>query len=181
MTSATAFLSALPLPSALPAHALKLQKCNTQPSRNRLPSLRRTPRLQITSQLENTTPQAEYMPDVFFSDKVHAHGIDAEIASIIDAHKVVLFMKGSRRRPKCGFSASVVGVLEQVMQDGFVCVDCLNRSRNEGLRDAIKDFTKWPTIPQLYIDGEFIGGADIVRAMYETGELQSMLEKVIAE
>ncbi|WP_439817620.1 Grx4 family monothiol glutaredoxin [Zavarzinia sp. CC-PAN008] len=89
----------------------------------------------------------------------------------IGTNPVVLYMKGTPIFPQCGFSAAVVQVLSalKVKFKGFdVLVD-------PALRDGIKQFSDWPTIPQLYINGEFIGGADIVREMYQTGELKSLL------
>ena len=86
---------------------------------------------------------------------------------------VVLYMKGSAVFPQCGFSAAVVQVLDN-LKVGYRDVDVLS---DPALRQGIKDFTNWPTIPQLYIKGEFIGGCDIVREMYATGELQDLLRK----
>ncbi len=90
----------------------------------------------------------------------------------IDAHDVVLFMKGTPVFPQCGFSAAVVQVLSQ-LQVKFKSVDVL---QDPGLRDGIKAFSNWPTIPQLYVKGEFVGGCDIVREMFQTGELQDHLK-----
>ncbi len=86
---------------------------------------------------------------------------------------VVLFMKGSPVFPQCGFSAAVVQILSQLGVK-FKGVDVLSDPQ---VRQGIKEFSNWPTIPQLYIKGEFIGGCDIVREMYETGELQQVLEQ----
>ncbi len=90
----------------------------------------------------------------------------------IDANDVVLFMKGSPVFPQCGFSAAVVQVLSQ-LQVKFKSVDVL---QDPGLRDGIKAFSNWPTIPQLYVKGEFVGGCDIVREMFQSGELQDHLK-----
>ncbi len=90
----------------------------------------------------------------------------------IDANDVVLFMKGTPVFPQCGFSAAVVQVLSQ-LQVKFKGVDVL---QDPGLRDGIKAFSNWPTIPQLYVKGEFVGGCDIVREMFQTGELQDHLK-----
>jgi monothiol glutaredoxin len=89
----------------------------------------------------------------------------------IAAHPVVLYMKGTPVFPQCGFSALVVEILGRLGID-FQPIDVLV---DPGLRDGIKGFSDWPTIPQLYVKGEFVGGADIVREMYESGELQSYL------
>ena len=85
---------------------------------------------------------------------------------------VVLFMKGTPMFPQCGFSAAVVGALSQ-MQVKFKGVNVLEDME---IREAIKEFSQWPTIPQLYVKGEFVGGCDIVREMYETGELATFLK-----
>jgi monothiol glutaredoxin len=84
---------------------------------------------------------------------------------------VVLYMKGSAAFPQCGFSAAVVQVLESLGVK-FTDIDVLS---DPALRQGIKDFSSWPTIPQLYIQGEFVGGCDIVREMYAAGELQELL------
>ena len=94
------------------------------------------------------------------------------IQNEIDASDVVLFMKGEAAFPQCGFSSLVVQVLSQL---GVTFKD-VNVLEDNDLRQGIKDFTNWPTIPQLYIKGEFVGGCDIVREMYESGELQKLLE-----
>jgi len=86
---------------------------------------------------------------------------------------VVLFMKGTPVFPQCGFSATVVQILSH-MGIKFKGVDVLADS---SVREGIKEFSAWPTIPQLYVKGEFIGGCDIVREMFETGELQQMFEE----
>ncbi len=94
------------------------------------------------------------------------------ISEYIDNNDVVLFMKGSKDMPMCGFSAKVVHILEMLGVD-FLDVDVLEDSE---IRDAIKKFSDWPTIPQLYIRGGFIGGCDIVSQMYSEGELQKLLQ-----
>jgi monothiol glutaredoxin len=86
-------------------------------------------------------------------------------------HPVVLFMKGTPDEPRCGFSAVTVQILDHVGAP-FGGVDVL---QDEALRDGIKTFTDWPTIPQLYVKGEFVGGSDIVREMFQSGELQQAL------
>ncbi|MAF95132.1 MAG: monothiol glutaredoxin, Grx4 family [Rhodospirillaceae bacterium] len=94
------------------------------------------------------------------------------IQSEIDENSVVLFMKGSPMMPQCGFSAAVAQALTQ-MEVKFKGIDVL---ADEELRQGIKEFSSWPTIPQLYVKGEFIGGCDIVREMYESGELKELLD-----
>lgn len=91
----------------------------------------------------------------------------------LENNDVVLFMKGSAAFPQCGFSALVVQVLSQ-LNTTFKDVNVLEDGE---LREGIKEFTNWPTIPQLYVKGEFIGGCDIVREMYETGELQDLFSE----
>ena len=91
----------------------------------------------------------------------------------IESNDIVLYMKGSAVFPQCGFSAAVVQVLSQL---GVPFKD-VNVLEDSDIRQGIKDFTNWPTIPQLYIKGEFIGGCDIVREMYENGELQEMMQE----
>lgn len=96
-----------------------------------------------------------------------------QIQSDIDSNDIVLFMKGSRKLPQCGFSSTVVAVLERLGVEEFKDVNVLLDGE---LREGIKAFSDWPTIPQLYVKGEFIGGCDIVREMYESGELAELLK-----
>jgi len=91
----------------------------------------------------------------------------------IETNDVVLYMKGTAVFPQCGFSAAVVQVLSQL----GVSFKDVNVLEDASIRQGIKDFTNWPTIPQLYIKGEFIGGSDIVREMYMNGELQNILKE----
>ena len=99
------------------------------------------------------------------------------IQALVDNHDVVLFMKGSKKLPQCGFSATVVAVLQRL----GVAFHDVNILLDMELRQGIKEFSDWPTIPQLYVKGEFVGGCDIVRDMYEEGELAPFLkEKGIA-
>lgn len=100
-----------------------------------------------------------------------------EIQKHIDSVPVMLFMKGTPLFPQCGFSARVVQILKQA----GVAFSSLNVLENPEIRDGIKAFSNWPTIPQLYVKGEFVGGCDIVTEMYQSGELQSFLaEKGVA-
>jgi len=98
--------------------------------------------------------------------------IFAKIQETVDNNPVVLYMKGSKDMPQCGFSAATSHVLSQLLED-FVDIDVL---RDPEIRQGIKEFSDWPTIPQLYVKGEFIGGCDIIKEMYETGELQELLK-----
>ncbi|NWH09399.1 MAG: Grx4 family monothiol glutaredoxin [Alphaproteobacteria bacterium] len=93
------------------------------------------------------------------------------IESDLRENDVVLFMKGTPHFPQCGFSATVVKILNHVGVS-FKGIDVL---QDPGLRQGIKEFANWPTIPQLYVKGEFVGGCDIVREMFEEGELQAFL------
>ena len=94
------------------------------------------------------------------------------IAQIIESDRTVLFMKGNRTFPQCGFSATVVQILDHLVPD-YTTVDVLV---DPEIREGIKEFSAWPTIPQLYVGGEFLGGCDIVRELYSSGELQKKLE-----
>ena len=95
------------------------------------------------------------------------------IAKAVSDHPVVLFMKGEPEQPRCGFSAVVVQILDHLGVE-FVGVDVL---QSDELRNGIKAYSDWPTIPQLYVKGEFVGGADIIREMFSTGELKPFLEE----
>jgi monothiol glutaredoxin len=97
--------------------------------------------------------------------------VTERIKSEIGSHDVVLFMKGTPVFPQCGFSAAVVQALTHLGVK-FKGIDVL---QDPGLRQGIKEFADWPTIPQLYVKGEFVGGCDIIREMFQTGELQEHL------
>jgi monothiol glutaredoxin len=100
---------------------------------------------------------------------------NARISQIVNDNDVVLFMKGTPLFPQCGFSSRAVAILEHCGTD-FESVDVLQDAE---VRQGIKAFSDWPTIPQLYVKGEFVGGSDIMMEMYEAGELQQLLaEKV---
>ena len=92
----------------------------------------------------------------------------------VTENKVVLYMKGTPEAPQCGFSASAVQMLEACGANEVATVDVL---ADPDIRQGIKQFSNWPTIPQLYVGGEFIGGADIMREMYQSGELKKILAK----
>ncbi|WP_373086404.1 Grx4 family monothiol glutaredoxin [Sneathiella sp.] len=94
------------------------------------------------------------------------------ISQEVSGSDVVLFMKGSAVFPQCGFSATVVQILSH-MGIKFKSVDVLS---DPGIREGIKEYSQWPTIPQLYVKGEFVGGCDIIREMFETGELQEVFD-----
>jgi monothiol glutaredoxin len=100
-------------------------------------------------------------------------GIEQFIDNEVKANDVVLFMKGTPQFPMCGFSGQVVQILDHL----GVSYKGLNVLENEELRNGIKAYSNWPTIPQLYVKGEFVGGCDIVREMFQAGELQDLLKE----
>jgi monothiol glutaredoxin len=100
-----------------------------------------------------------------------------QIAGLVADNRVVLFMKGNRRMPQCGFSAQVVKILDELLPS-YETIDVLSSPE---LRDGIKEFSQWPTIPQLYVSGQFVGGCDIVRDMNASGELQKLLGVEVSE
>ncbi|MHA1601158.1 MAG: Grx4 family monothiol glutaredoxin [Alphaproteobacteria bacterium] len=99
--------------------------------------------------------------------------VSERIRQEVQSNDVVLFMKGTPVFPQCGFSAAVVQVLSHLGVK-FNGIDVL---QDPGLRQGIKDFSNWPTVPQLYVKGEFVGGCDIIREMFQAGELQSLLQE----
>jgi monothiol glutaredoxin len=94
------------------------------------------------------------------------------IKSQVTSHTVVLYMKGSPQFPQCGFSANAVQLLKASGAEEVFTVDVL---QDADIRQGIKEFANWPTIPQLYVNGEFVGGSDIMKEMYQSGELQTLL------
>ncbi len=98
--------------------------------------------------------------------------VQDEIKNQVTSHKVVLYMKGSPDFPQCGFSANAVNILRACGVNEMFTVNVLE---NPEIRQGIKQYANWPTIPQLYVNGEFVGGSDIVSEMYQNGELQKML------
>jgi monothiol glutaredoxin len=100
-------------------------------------------------------------------------GIEQFIDNEVKANDVVLFMKGTPQFPMCGFSGQVVQILDHL----GVSYKGLNVLENDELRNGIKAYSNWPTIPQLYVKGEFVGGCDIVREMFQAGELQELLKE----
>lgn len=99
------------------------------------------------------------------------------IQTIVDGSKVVLFMKGTKNFPQCGFSAQVVEVLKRTGAD-FSTVNILAEPE---IRAGMKEYANWPTFPQLYVDGRFVGGCDIVTDMYQSGELQPIIDKAVGK
>jgi monothiol glutaredoxin len=102
--------------------------------------------------------------------------IKEQIEQIINSHKIVVFMKGSKLMPQCGFSNNVVQILN-VLGVPYETVDIL---QNPEIREGIKEYSNWPTIPQIYMNGEFVGGSDIAIELYQSGELQQMAEVALA-
>ncbi len=98
------------------------------------------------------------------------------IRNTVEHNKIVIFMKGNRHFPQCGFSASTIEIFEGLGAP-YETVDVL---QDPEVREGVKQFTKWPTIPQVFIDGKFVGGCDIVREMHENGELQPMVKDLLA-
>ena len=99
--------------------------------------------------------------------------IQDTIRDQVQGHPVVLYMKGSPKMPMCGFSATATEILKRCGIEDAYTVDVL---QNPEIREGIKSFANWPTIPQLYVNGEFVGGCDIMKEMYQSGELQKVLE-----
>ena len=98
--------------------------------------------------------------------------IKSEIENIISKNEICLFMKGVKEAPQCGFSMAVVNILKHLN----VNFEVINVLENEEIRKGIKTYSDWPTIPQVYVKGEFIGGCDIVKEMFEKGELKELLK-----
>lgn len=102
--------------------------------------------------------------------------IKQRIETLIKENKILVFMKGTKLMPQCGFSNNVVQILN-TLGVSYETFDILNDSE---IRQGIKEYSNWPTIPQVYIDGEFIGGSDVMIELYQNGELQEKLEVVLA-
>ena len=100
--------------------------------------------------------------------------VQEKIRKQVTGNPVVLYMKGTPDAPLCGFSASAVQILEACGVENVATVDVL---ADQDIRQGIKDYSKWPTVPQLYVNGEFVGGVDIMREMYQSGELQKLLAR----
>jgi len=102
--------------------------------------------------------------------------VQEKIRNQVSADTVVLYMKGTPQFPQCGFSGATVQILQACGVRDFATVDVL---ADPEIRDGIKAYSNWPTVPQLYIKGEFVGGADIVREMYQQGELQKLINSAV--
>ena len=103
--------------------------------------------------------------------------IQDTIREQVTTHPVVLYMKGTPQFPQCGFSLAAVQMLNACGIDKFFSVNVL---ADPEIRQGVKDYSQWPTVPQLYVNGEFVGGCDIMREMYQSGELQTLLSKAPA-
>jgi monothiol glutaredoxin len=99
------------------------------------------------------------------------------IEQTVSGHQVVLFMKGTSQFPQCGFSGRAIQILKSCGVRDLVTVNVLD---DEGVRQGVKEYANWPTIPQLYVNGQFVGGSDIMTEMFQSGELQQLLNKVQA-
>lgn len=102
--------------------------------------------------------------------------VNNKIAQLVNDNKILVFMKGSKLMPQCGFSNNVVQILN-TLGVPYETIDVLADSE---IRQGIKEYSNWPTIPQVYIDGEFVGGSDIMIELYQSGELQQMVEVALA-
>ncbi len=100
--------------------------------------------------------------------------VQQRIDELVKGNRVVLFMKGTPQFPQCGFSGRAIQILKASGVDDLTTFNVFD---DEGVRQGIKDYAQWPTIPQLYVDGEFVGGSDIMMEMYQSGELQQVLTK----
>jgi monothiol glutaredoxin len=98
--------------------------------------------------------------------------VQQRIDQLVKGHRVMLFMKGTAQFPMCGFSGRAVQILKACGAEDLATFNVLE---DEGVRQGIKEYANWPTIPQLYVNGEFVGGSDIMMEMYESGELQQLL------
>jgi monothiol glutaredoxin len=104
-------------------------------------------------------------------ERAMSEDTQARIAGIVSSNDVVLFMKGTPLFPQCGFSSRAVAILEHL----GVTYESVDVLQDQGIRQGIKEFSDWPTIPQLYVKGEFVGGSDIMMEMYEAGELHQLI------
>lgn len=102
--------------------------------------------------------------------------IKQKIHDTVTGNPVVLYMKGTAQMPQCGFSARAIQILQACGVKNLVTVDVL---ADPEVRQGVKDYANWPTVPQLYIGGEFVGGSDIMTEMYQSGELQKQLEPIV--
>jgi monothiol glutaredoxin len=104
--------------------------------------------------------------------------VQEQIKEQVTSSPVVLYMKGTPQFPQCGFSASAIQLLSAAGLKSVLAIDVLS---NPEIRQGIKEYSNWPTVPQLYVNGEFVGGADIMRQMFESGELQKLLQNAVKD
>ena len=100
--------------------------------------------------------------------------VQTRIDELVKGHRVMLFMKGTSQFPQCGFSGRAIQILKACGADDLATFNVLD---DPDVRQGIKDYAQWPTVPQLYVNGEFVGGSDIMMEMYQSGELQQVLAK----
>ncbi|XP_057800551.1 monothiol glutaredoxin-S7, chloroplastic isoform X2 [Salvia miltiorrhiza] len=129
--------------------------------------------LKLSSRATNLTSNSSSSPFRCFS--ALSPELKSTLDKVVSSDKVVLFMKGTKDFPQCGFSHTVVQILKTLN----VPFETINILENEILRQGLKEYSSWPTFPQLYIDGEFFGGCDITLEAYKSGELQEVLEKAM--
>ena len=110
---------------------------------------------------------------ILFFEGRNAMSAKDKIHATVTANPVVLYMKGSPRMPMCGFSATATQILQRCGVENFISVDVL---QDPDIRQGVKEYANWPTIPQLYVNGEFVGGSDIMMEMFQSGELQKLLD-----
>jgi monothiol glutaredoxin len=141
----------------------------------RLPSFGRTAGTTTTapSQLYSGVSEGQYIQE----EEAAFSSVNDRIQSLVDTHPVLLFMKGTKLFPQCGFSNTATQILYSFNIE-FHTIDVLS---DESIRQGVKEFSSWPTIPQLYVGGEFIGGSDIMIELYQSGELGELIEKVLAD
>ena len=116
----------------------------------------------------------DFQPEVKTQDEKVYEEVKAKITELVKSNPVVIFMKGSPENPQCGFSRAVVKILAAEEVDDYIYADVL---KNPAIREGVKKYSDWPTIPQVYIKGEFIGGCDIVTDMHKSGELKKLLKE----
>ncbi|MES2770859.1 MAG: Grx4 family monothiol glutaredoxin [Pseudomonadota bacterium] len=104
--------------------------------------------------------------------------VQALIKEQVNSNPITLYMKGTPQFPQCGFSATAIHILKNCGASNFFTINVLE---NPEIRNGIKEFANWPTIPQLYVNGEFIGGCDIMREMHQSGEMQKLLAEVVSK
>jgi monothiol glutaredoxin len=127
--------------------------------------------------LDRKGPTPLKYPDLFTQLLLeHAMDIKQKIHDTVTGSPVVLYMKGTQQAPQCGFSARAIQILQACGVKTLVTVDVL---ADPDVRQGVKDYANWPTVPQLYISGEFVGGSDIMTEMYQSGELQKQLEPIV--